>query len=233
MVKSTKPPKTGQFYVMTKEMPVSTVFFSSSVSSHVSAQRSPTVPRRSQQEGQKVTESYNAQVQGALICGKHIPLMTIHKKASQPPRRMPSDDSRTTPVWYQAASPLGSAVHYLASLSPRFNWVGIYLLKGKYLELGPFIGAPSEHTRIAIGQGVCGTAVAENLDQNVADVRSHGNYLACSLETRSELVVLIRDSTGKILGQIDIDSHTTNAFGEDEEKWVKQVANDLGGLWPE
>ena len=93
-------------------------------------------------------------------------------------------------------------------------------------------GQESEHTRIAVGQGVCGTAVAENADQNVADVRARENYLACSLETRSELVVLVEDRKGKILGQIDIDSHTPNAFGAAEESAVKKVANELGELWP-
>jgi len=94
------------------------------------------------------------------------------------------------------------------------------------------MGAESEHTRIRVGQGVCGTAVAENADQNVPDVRALDNYLACSLETRSELVVLIRDSKGKILGQIDIDSHTPGAFGPTEEEAVKNVADELGVLWP-
>jgi GAF domain-containing protein len=136
------------------------------------------------------------------------------------------------PVWYQPESPLGSAVRYVAGLSPKFNWVGIYLLKGKTLELGPFIGTPTNHTKIAVGQGVCGTAVAENADQNIPDVQSHENYLACSLETQSELVILIRDKKGKILGQIDIDSHSRAAFGQDEEKAVRQVALELGELWP-
>jgi GAF domain-containing protein len=136
------------------------------------------------------------------------------------------------PVWYQPLSPLGSAVHYIASLSPKFNWVGIYVLKGKFLELGPYVGAPSEHKRIPIGQGVCGTAVAENADQNVPDVRARENYLACSLDTRSELVVLIRDPKGTVLGQIDIDSHALSAFGASEEQLVKKVAEELGELWP-
>jgi L-methionine (R)-S-oxide reductase len=137
-----------------------------------------------------------------------------------------------TPVWFNPLSPLGSATHYVASLSPKFNWVGIYVLKGKFLELGPFIGAPSEHKRIPVGKGVCGMAVSENTDQNVADVSTHGNYLACSRETRSELVVLVRDRKGKILGQIDIDSHTPGAFGPAEEEAVRSIANELGELWP-
>lgn len=136
------------------------------------------------------------------------------------------------PVWYQPMAPLGSAVKYVAALSPKFNWVGIYVLKKKTLELGPFIGEATEHTLIRVGEGVCGTAVAENADQNVPDVRAVGNYLACSLKTQSELVVLVRDAKGKILGQIDIDSHQKNAFGPEEEQAVRKVADELGELWP-
>ena len=137
------------------------------------------------------------------------------------------------PNWYDSSAPLGSAVRYIASLSPHFNWTGIYLLRGNFLELGPFLGNASEHTLIEVGQGVCGTAVAENADQNVPDVRASSNYLACSIETRSELVVLIRDRNDRILGQIDIDSHKLDAFGSNEEAAVKQVARELGELWPE
>lgn len=137
------------------------------------------------------------------------------------------------PVWYQPEAPLGSAVRYVASLSSKFNWTGIYVLKGKTLELGPYIGAPTGHVRIPVGQGICGTAVAKNADQNVADVHVAENYLACSSETQSELVVLIRDPAGRILGQIDIDSHVKSAFGPEEESAVRKVAAELGELWPE
>lgn len=136
------------------------------------------------------------------------------------------------PLWYFPDAPLGSAVRYIASLSSKFNWVGIYILKGSALELGPFLGEDTPHTRIPIGRGICGTAVAENRDINVPDVAASDNYLACSLKTRSELVVLIRDGAGKILGQIDIDSHIENAFGPEEEKSVQRVAQQLGELWP-
>jgi L-methionine (R)-S-oxide reductase len=137
------------------------------------------------------------------------------------------------PSWCRPDDLLRSAVDYVATLSPRFNWVGIYVLRGDTLELGPYIGAPTEHTRIRVGVGVCGTAVADNKDMNVPDVLSVGNYLACSLETASELVVLIRDRQGRVLGQIDIDSHTRNAFGVSEEKAVREVAQSLGELWAE
>src|SRR4051812_16932091 len=81
------------------------------------------------------------------------------------------------PVWYQPQAVLGSAVRYVSSLSPKFNWVGIYLLRGRTLELGPYIGAKTEHTRIKVGQGVCGTAVARDSDMNVPDVAKSDNYL--------------------------------------------------------
>jgi L-methionine (R)-S-oxide reductase len=134
-------------------------------------------------------------------------------------------------AWLDPADLLGSAVRHVKSLSPRFNWVGIYVLKGDTLELGPYIGAPTEHTRIKVGVGVCGTAVAEDRDLNVPDVTQTANYLACSVETKSELVVLIRDRTGAVVGQIDIDSHTPAAFGPAEEEAVRQVAVRVGEEW--
>ena len=142
-------------------------------------------------------------------------------------------EQRSRPAWYRESDALRAAVEHVASLSDRFNWVGIYVLNGDTLELGPFIGAPTEHTRIKVGVGVCGTAVARNEDMNVPDVTATDNYLACSLETKSELVVLIRSQDGRILGQIDIDSHQHAAFGSEEEQLVRDVAEALGERWLE
>ena len=128
-------------------------------------------------------------------------------------------------------SRLKSAVQQLSQQSSKFNWVGIYLLEGNLLKLGPFVGEATEHTEIPIGTGVCGTAVQQGSDQNVPDVSQRGNYLSCSSRTRSELVVLIRDHGGQIVGQIDIDSHTPHAFGAEEEAMVRQVAKELGETW--
>jgi len=156
------------------------------------------------------------------------------KKVSRPKRPSAlAPVSPDDPVWFDAASPLGSAVRYIAGLSGAFHWVGIYELRGRKLVLGPYLGEETDHTVIPVGVGVCGTAVAENQDQNVPDVRARANYLACSLKTRSELVVLVRDAQGRILGQIDIDSHFPNAFGEEQEKAVRRVADELGERWPE
>ena len=140
--------------------------------------------------------------------------------------------TRQTPAWLEAQDALTSAVRHLATLSPAFNWVGIYVLNGDTLELGPYIGAATEHTRIKVGMGVCGTAVERNQDLNVPDVTASDNYLACSVDTQSELVVLVHDRNGRILGQIDIDSHRRNAFGPYEEAAVKTVARELSEFWP-
>ena len=104
--------------------------------------------------------------------------------------------------------------------------------EGRHAGARPYIGEATEHTRITVGVGVCGTAVARNADMNVPDVSASDNYLACSVATKSELVVLIRDRAGAIVGQIDIDSHTRDAFGPDEERHVKAVADELGAAWP-
>jgi len=140
-------------------------------------------------------------------------------------------DIRKAATWYRQDDPLRSAIEYLSASTPTFNWVGVYVLRGDVLELGPYIGAATEHTRINVGVGVCGTAVARNVDMNVPDVSTSDNYLACSVETRSELVVLIRDHTGAVVGQIDIDSHTPAAFGAVEEQLVRGVAAELGARW--
>src|SRR4029450_2408464 len=87
----------------------------------------------------------------------------------------------------------GGAVYPLPPRNPRFHWTGIYeLFPDDVLRLGPFIGAPTDHVFIAVGRGVCGSAVAQQRNMNVPDVSKAPEYLACSSATRSELVVLIR-----------------------------------------
>lgn len=105
----------------------------------------------------------------------------------------------------------------------------LYMLHGQELVLEAFSGRETDHTHIPVGKGVCGTAVATGLDQNVPDVRAIGNYLACNLETRSELVVLIRRGD-EILGQIDIDSDVVDPFTAAEEAENRRVAEALAEL---
>src|SRR3954469_12229678 len=88
---------------------------------------------------------------------------------------------------------------------PHYTWVGIYVLEGNELVLGPFLGKPSPHSRIPIGRGICGAAARERETIIVDDVNADSRYLACSLETRSEIVVPVM-SGERVLGEIDIDS---------------------------
>ena len=121
---------------------------------------------------------------------------------------------------------LRETVRILNQERRHYDWTGIYLLEGDTLVLHNYVGKPTEHTRIGVGQGVCGTAVAERANQVVGDVTALDNYLACSLETRAEIVVLIRRGD-RIFGQIDIDSDQVNAFTEEDESLLTKVADLL------
>ena len=126
---------------------------------------------------------------------------------------------------------LKNAVELLHESEPAFHWTGIYeLFPDQVLRLGPFVGAPTDHVFIGVGQGVCGTAVAEKRNQNIPDVRCISNYLACSTETKSELVVLIRLGD-TIFAQIDIDSHVVAAFDDDTVAAVEALADWLAGAY--
>lgn len=110
-----------------------------------------------------------------------------------------------------------------------FTSAYLYMLDGSELALEAFAGRDTDHTRIPVGKGVCGLAVARGEDQNVPDVSAAGHYLACNTFTRSELVVLIRRGE-LILGQIDIDSDEFNPFTPEVERAVRQVADALAVL---
>ena len=110
-----------------------------------------------------------------------------------------------------------------------YTGVYMYMLHADELVLEAFDGRPTHHTRIPVGTGICGLAVAQRRDINVSDVRQADGYLACSVETQSELVVLIRRHD-EILGQIDIDSDQVDGFGAAEAAEVKKVADALAVL---
>jgi L-methionine (R)-S-oxide reductase len=116
------------------------------------------------------------------------------------------------------------AVQILKQEREHYNWVGIYLVEGDTLVLHNYIGKPTEHTHIPIGKGVCGVAVAEGANQIVGDVTKLDNYLACSVETRAEIVVLIRRGS-EIFGQIDIDSDLQNAFTKEDEDLLSRIGD--------
>lgn len=108
----------------------------------------------------------------------------------------------------------------------RFDWVGVYLLKDDELWLHNYVGEPTEHAKIPVGTGICGRAVEERTNLNVPDVSKEENYLACSPDVQSELVILIR-AGDDIFGQIDLDSETKAAFTEEDEIALIGVADKL------
>ena len=125
-----------------------------------------------------------------------------------------------------AVEAMTRAVALLKAGIPDYTWVGIYVLEGDELVLGPYLGKPSPHTRIPLGRGICGAAATEKATIVVDDVNSDPRYLACSLETRSEIVVPIMRG-GDVLGEIDIDSDRPAAFGTEDRRLVESVARAL------
>jgi L-methionine (R)-S-oxide reductase len=118
------------------------------------------------------------------------------------------------------------AVGILKDNMPDYSWVGIYLLDGDQLQLGPFLGKPSPHTRIPLNQGICGAAATHRETIVVDDVDTDPRYLACSLETRSEIVVPIMKDT-RVIGEIDIDSDKKAAFGPADRELLEATAGLL------
>lgn len=122
-----------------------------------------------------------------------------------------------------ADSAMKQTVGLLRDGVPEYTWVGIYLLDGNELVLGPYVGRPSPHTRIPLGRGICGAAAAEKSTIIVDDVNADSRYLACSIETKSEIVVPIMRGN-EVLGEIDIDSDRPAAFGTADRELLEPIA---------
>jgi L-methionine (R)-S-oxide reductase len=126
-------------------------------------------------------------------------------------------------------------VHLIATRLPYYNWVGFYMLDpndANVLVLGPFHGAPTDHVRIPVTEGICGAAVAQGKTVIVEDVSADPRYLSCSIETKSEIIVPIRVRK-EIVGEIDIDSHDLSAFGPDDRTFLEECARLIGGFMEE
>jgi len=112
----------------------------------------------------------------------------------------------------------------------KYNWVGFYMLEegqAPMLVLGAFQGAMTPHTRIALHQGICGAAASTGKTVVVDDVSLDPRYLACSLETKSEIVVPVF-AHGKVVGELDIDSHFPAAFKDEDRALVEYCAGLVG-----
>ena len=112
----------------------------------------------------------------------------------------------------------------------KYNWVGFYMISAddpNMLELGPFVGAMTPHVRIPLNQGICGAAASQGSTVVVDDVSRDTRYLACSLETKSEIVVPVFVNN-KVVGELDIDSHFLSAFGKEDRTLVEYCAQAVG-----
>lgn len=114
---------------------------------------------------------------------------------------------------------------------PHYNWVGFYFRNGKReeLKLGPYAGDPTDHTIIPFGKGICGQVALSNQNFVVPDVSAQDNYLACSLNVKAEIVVPIFVG-GENIGQIDIDSHTTDPFSEADVEFLETIAGEVARI---
>ena len=125
---------------------------------------------------------------------------------------------------------LRGVVRALSEGMPQFTWTGIYLLEGETLVLHNQVGAPTPHERIPVGKGICGLAVRERRSVIVPDVGKDPRFLACSVSTRSEIVVPIFKGT-EIVGEIDVDSDRPDAFDASDRDLLEQTAGLLGKLF--
>jgi L-methionine (R)-S-oxide reductase len=124
----------------------------------------------------------------------------------------------------EADEVLRKTVEVLHDRVESYSWVGIYLVEGDDLVLGPWKGPQAtEHVRIPIGQGICGAAAASGVTEIVDDVDADERYLACFVSTRSEIVVPIAYE-GRVVGEIDIDSDVPAAFGPGDKEFLERVA---------
>ena len=114
----------------------------------------------------------------------------------------------------------------------HYNWVGFYFAnhEDKTLHLGPYVGAPTDHTVIPFGKGICGQVAESNANFVVPDVAAQDNYIACSFTVKSEIVVPLFVN-GINIGQIDIDSHVLDPFTNEDERFLEFVNSEIATLY--
>jgi GAF domain-containing protein len=118
---------------------------------------------------------------------------------------------------------LQAAVELINRFSDGFNWTGVYLMRDGVLEVGPYIGPPTPHTKIELNSGICGAAASQKQSIIVDDVNADPRYLACSTATRSEIVVPLMDGD-TCLGEIDIDSNQPAFFTPEDKEMLEAIA---------
>jgi len=114
---------------------------------------------------------------------------------------------------------------------PYYDWVGFYFKNGNKaeLKLGPYAGAPTDHTIIPFGKGICGQVALSNENFIVPDVKAQDNYIACSIHVKAEIVVPLF-LNGENVGQIDIDSNTPDPFTQEDEEFLEFVNKGIAKI---
>jgi L-methionine (R)-S-oxide reductase len=121
---------------------------------------------------------------------------------------------------------LQASVELIDAYSENFDWTGVYMMRGDRLEVGPYVGPETSHTVIELNRGICGAAATQKQTVIVDDVKSDPRFLACSLTTRSEIVVPLMDGE-RCLGEIDIDSNQPSNFGATDREMLEAVAVEI------
>ncbi len=121
---------------------------------------------------------------------------------------------------------LQSAAELIDGFSDNYNWTGFYMKRGEILEVGPYIGPKTEHTRIELHNGICGAAASQKETVIVDSVQDDPRFLSCSINTRSEIVVPMMDGD-QVLGEIDIDSNRSANFNTQDKTMLEEIANIL------
>lgn len=127
---------------------------------------------------------------------------------------------------------LQSICELLKETVPYYDWVGFYFRNGdkEELKLGPYAGAPTDHTIIPFGKGICGQVAVSNQNFVVPDVTAQDNYIACSITVKAEIVVPLFVN-GKNIGQIDIDSNTPDPFSAEDERFLEYINREVAQLF--
>jgi len=161
--------------------------------------------------------------------------MTVNGSFEKTPSQMGEVLAQVTAILQEEGgrdAKLLSICRLLSDTIPYYVWVGFYLVdpeKEGELVLGPFVGAPTEHLRIPFGKGICGQAAATGMLFLVPDVLKEGNYLSCSPDVRSEIVVPIMRGD-RVLGELDIDSHVIDPFDDWDRALLEAVCSKIGPL---
>ncbi len=120
------------------------------------------------------------------------------------------------------------SIEMIDSFSDGYNWTGYYMIVGDHLEVGPYVGDETPHKKIELNSGICGAAASQHQSIVVDDVNDDPRFLACSITTKSEIVVPLMDGEN-CLGEIDIDSNRPAFFTEEDKLMLEEIAQIVVG----